>query len=624
MAVARAESSTHLCTLASMTMTATAAARDSRNWVVMGIGAGLVTVAVVVRALMSLRGYLLGDDFAVRYRAHSVPWSLDYAFQPYNDHLSPVGYSLQWVLQWAFPGSHIALVLATSVLFALSLAGLCAFAWLATQRLIALWLTTVAVGLGLFTFEVGTWWCTSLYSMTYLAFVALAIWGLARNQLRGGSSLLVAAGLLGAALSDSKGFLAVLLVFGIAAGVDLTGGGPLGLRAAWRRWQPLWWFGLALAVGSLALSAATTSGVQGTLTPGRVMTMMRDLWVVNIAPAVFGGPWWWSHVPGTEWEPVRVLPATPQLLGWRCLLLCGVGLWFIVRRRPAIAWFVPYALAYCLITTLIPVIGRAGTNLSSAAYRYTYDVVAPVTVLVVLALVPMWWQHRRTGRQVRLVIIGLVVSMGVSTWVPAAAWGRNEAKDYVRSAVQGFSTIPESQIVMPQRVPEDLVPGLLWQYANTEAVLSPQPGAPEFGDTAYGTLFGFAADGSLQTQDVLGPTSLPGPDPDCGYAVTDVPRSIPLDSDVIAWSFLARVAYFSANATTLNVAIGGQIQTVDLPASDLTSVYFPVMGPGRDVLVSVGTPGVTACVTDLRIGNRVVAGTDEVVEGPPGDPALMS
>ena len=552
-----------------------------------------------------MRGYLLQDDFAVRYRAATQGWSLDYAFEPYNDHISPFGYSLQWLLQWMFPGSHIALVLATSVLMVITLGYAAAFIWVLTGRLAAVAIACVVLGLGLFTFEVGTWWTVSLYSMTYLAFLTFALWAVARVLRSDASKVGVLAGFVGAALSDSKGFLGLILIFGVAAGIDVTGDGRLGIRGAWQRLSWVWLSGLTISGALIALSASSTSGIQGSLTLARALRMMRDLWVINIAPAVFGGPWWWDDVPTAGWAPARMLPATPLIIGLACLFLCLVGLAFIIRRRPYVSGFVSYAVVYCLATTGVPVVGRAGTELASSAYRYTYDVALPLAILMSLALVPLWWQKAEARGWVWLVPVGLAASMVVSTVAPAAAWGRNEAKDYVRRAVSGFESIPDGHVVIPQGVPEDLVPALLlWPYANTEAVLSPQPGAPSFGQFTPEPLLGFGTDGRLQRQEVVGPQSLPGPDPQCGYRITDAPRLVPLDGAVIPWEFLARIAYFSAVDTTMYVAVGGQIHAVPLPASELTAVNFPVEGPARDVLISIGTPGATVCVTEVRIGNR--------------------
>src|SRR5690606_11032336 len=128
---------------------------------------------------------------------------------------------------------------------------------------------------------------------------------------------------------------------------------------------------------------------------------------------------------------------------------------------------------------------------------------------------------------------------------PARDWMGNQARVYMANAASGFQLIPEGQTVLNQGVPEDLIhPGLMAPYANAEVVMTPVPGAPTFGTYAADRLFGFDSDGNVREQTVLGPTSLPGPDANCGYAVTTAPRSVPLDGDVIAWDFYARVAYF--------------------------------------------------------------------------------
>ncbi len=300
-------------------------------------------------------------------------------------------------------------------------------------------------------------------------------------------------------------------------------------------------------------------------------------------------------------------------VGVICLLACAGGLLAVLRRRPEIARFVPWALFYAAITTAIPVLGRSGSTLATPAFRYTFDLVLPVTILLCLSLVPLWWQPDRGRLRSWLVAGGLAVSMVISTAVPAAAWGQNESRNYMARATSGFQSIPEGQPVIRQGVPEGLVRALMWQYANTEAVMTPHPGSPSFSDTATGFLYGFAADGSVEVQEVVGPRSPEGPDQGCGYAVTTTPRIVPLEGSLIRWKFMARVAYFSQTDTTLNVAFGGRIQSVELPASELAAIYFEVSGPGDEVALSISSSDATVCVTDVRIGNRVSPSTGEVV-----------
>ncbi len=259
-----------------------------RRGAIVGIGSLIVTVTVV-RLVISLRGYFLEDDFAILYRAARQPWSVAYAFEPYNDHISPIGYSLQWILQAWFPGSHVAVVLFTGFLWAATLVLLAGLIWECTGRPRAVVLSTVVAGLGMFTFEIGTWWCTTVYSMTYLAAVSGALWALARTLRRGAPWSLVLVAFAVAALCDSKGFLSLVLLFAFASGVALRPDGAPGALGAWRMLRPLWVSSSIVASAILLLTLIKTSGLQGEPNLSRGAGMLWELWVLNIGPAVLGG-----------------------------------------------------------------------------------------------------------------------------------------------------------------------------------------------------------------------------------------------------------------------------------------------------------------------------------------------
>lgn len=209
---------THVTALAKTRVPESVSAARLRGAVLLG----LIAVLVAVRTAISLSGYLVGDDFAVRYRAAVQDWTLAYAFEPYNDHVSPIGYTLQWILQQllADPTSHSCCAPACLIATLLFLSG---FMWVITERSASVVLVCVIVGLGLFTFEVAT--CAPT---TYLAFTSLALWGLVRRLRWGSGVWQLVAGLLGALLSDSKGFFVLILLFGVTAGLAVTPDGPLG------------------------------------------------------------------------------------------------------------------------------------------------------------------------------------------------------------------------------------------------------------------------------------------------------------------------------------------------------------------------------------------------------------
>ena len=261
-------------------------------------------------------------------------------------------------------------------------------------------------------------------------------------------------------------------------------------------------------------------------------------------------------------------------------------------------------------------VARARSVVSSVAFRYTFDLAWPLALVVAITFVAPVVETGGPSRWVWSFTVGFACRLpfppscrpAIGRATPEGVRGQRHSRVL---AAAGWSVAADAG------VPPDLIdPVLMRDYANSEVVLLPEPGAPPFADHVADELFGFAADGHLARQDVAGPRALPGPDPDCGYRVSDVPRELPFDGSLIAWPFYARIAYFSGSDTELNLAVGGQIHTVPLRSGGLSAVYLPVSGPGDSVLVSLNTPGAAACVTELRIGNRQDAATGEQVPLP--------
>ena len=602
--------------------------RDVRQ----GWGAGLLsgkhvailsTVLVVVvslRASISLRGYLYADDFAFRYWAATDSLTFDYLTRSYGGHVNPIGLFNQWILQALFPGSHTALAVFTLVLWAATLVLAAMLALLLTDRWQGSVIIVAIAGLSLFGFENSTWWAAAVYAGPYQLFLVGGVVSVVASQRLGGRlwDWVAVACAVGACFSFSRGFMAPLLMFGVAALVPLTPEGPRGLRAAWRGRQKIWMSMLIASAAAILLvitrsAEIARSGFSLTEIPGYMWMLL----VNNVLPAIWGGPWRWFEIPPPNWSPIVTNPAPAT---WAMFLFAvataAAAVWIWVTRRHLRALLVGTA-TFTLIILVIAALARSGTVVESTAYRYTFDILWPVSLLLTLAVVPMRWQPARVSRGGVIVVAVICASALVSTVVPAQDWMSNQAREYMANAEATFSRIPPAQQVLDQGVPDDLIhPALMAPYANARTVMTPVPGAPIFADVAADTMYGFSPDGNVEEQTVAGPAAPPGPDPDCGYKVTDQARSIPLDGKLIAWDFYARVAYFTGVDTTLNVAVGGRIHTVPLRGGGLHAVFFRVSGPGQEVLVSAGTIGATVCVTDLTIGNRVSEQTGELIPFP--------
>ena len=580
-----------------------------------------VLVAVVLlRSVLSLRGYLYLDDFAFRYWAATSPFGTEYLLRSYGGHVNPVGLAVQWVMQVVFPGSYLALALYSLTMFALALGIFAAIVWEVTGSRGASILAVALAGVSLFGFEVTVWWAASIYAAAFQVFLLLTVYAAIR-AVRDRKSLWTYVGVAGGAgmvLSFSRGSLGAVLVFGLAAALPLVQGRPLGLREAFMRARALWVALAAVAVlgGVLVLASADRVTPQG-FSVGAMPGYAWRLLVLNVLPALWGGPWRWFELPPLEWPPILANPAPMWWAVWFAAILTMIALVAVIVKIPSLRLLVAVVFGYVFAVLVLAGVARAGALVGSVAYRYTFDLVWPLTLLMVLGVFPALNQARRVWRPGVVVMSLIVVSALMSTVVPARDWAANPGKEYMANAVSGFAQIPTGQTVIDQGVPFDLIDtGLMAPYANARTVMTPQPGAPEFGLVARDALWGWAEDGSVEEQKVVGPTSVPGPDPDCGYRVTDVPRSVPLDGKLIAWDFYARVAYFSGTDTTLNLAVGGRISSVALESGGLKAVYFPVNGPGQDVLVSVSTPGVSVCLTEIKIGNRESRRTGDVVPLP--------
>lgn len=278
-----------------------------------------VLVAVVLlRSVLSLRGYLYLDDFAFRYWAATSPFGTEYLLRSYGGHVNPVGLAVQWVMQVVFPGSYLALALYSLTMFALALGIFAAIVWEVTGSRGASILAVALAGVSLFGFEVTVWWAASIYAAAFQVFLLLTVYAAIR-AVRDRKSLWTYVGVAGGAgmvLSFSRGSLGAVLVFGLAAALPLVQGRPLGLREAFMRARALWVALAAVAVlgGVLVLASADRVTPQG-FSVGAMPGYAWRLLVLNVLPALWGGPWRWFELP--PWNGRQFWPIRPRC-GGRC------------------------------------------------------------------------------------------------------------------------------------------------------------------------------------------------------------------------------------------------------------------------------------------------------------------
>lgn len=579
-----------------------------------------VVAMTALKTAQSLPGFLYFDDFAFRYWAATQSLSVDYLLQSYGGHVNPIGLFLQWVLQAWFPGSRAALAIVPLILYLISLLLFAAIGLRLTASRGAVAIGVIYAGLVLFGFEVTVWWAANIYAGPYQVFflsgLLAALWMRGTNEWKPQALLVLSSA--GMAFSFSRGVLGIAIVAALAAALPDRDERCPGVRTTWNSARLGWGASGAVAVlgGLLVISrmgSVTRPGFEITQIPGSAWNLL----IYNLLPALWGGPWRWLEVAQEEWPSVVAVPAptVKMIIVSAAATIAVIGLIWV--RRPALRPLAVTVIGVVAAVLTIAGIARSGTLVASVAYRYTFDLVWLFALVLILVITPVMSRGWRAWAAPAAVLLVVGASAVYSTQLPARDWASNQARQYMHNAERGFSQIPSGQPILDQGVPFDLIhTGLMAPYANARTVFTPQPGAPVFADYAPEALWGFAPDGSVEKQDVEGPTSPPGKDPDCGYRVTDVAREIELDGELIPWAFYARVAYYSGFDTTLNLAVGGKIYTVPMAAGGIRAVYFPVTGPGDGVLVSIGTAGISACVTEVRIGNRVSEQTGEEIPLP--------
>ena len=360
--------------------------RSLLGWIIPALFA-----VVLLRSVLSLRGYLYLDDYAFRYWAHTSPFGYDYLLRSYGGHVNPIGLAVQWVLQAVFPGSHIALAVYSLAMFAVALGIFAAIVWQVTRSRTASVFAIAVAGVSLFGFEVTAWWAASIYAAAYQVFLLLTVYAgirAVRDRTAVWTYLGVAGG-VGMVLSFSRGSLGVLLVFGLAAALPLVEGRPLGIREAFDRARALWVALLIVALlgGSMVLAAAdrvTPEGFSVSAIPGYAWRLL----VLNVLPAVWGGPWRWFELPNQQWPPVLANPAPMWWAVWLAGLLTVIAIVALIIKRPSLRLLVAVVSGYIVAVLVLAGVARAGALVGSVAYRYTFDLVWPLTLLMILGCLP--------------------------------------------------------------------------------------------------------------------------------------------------------------------------------------------------------------------------------------------
>lgn len=566
-------------------------------------------------AWYALQGFFAHDDFLITYRAATEGPGLAYLFQDYNDHLSPGGFALAWVVTEIAPLNFAAAMLpllvmqaATSVVLWLLLVRWFGVRWSLLLPFVVFTCSPVVLTPTL-------WWAYGVQLLPTMLAMVGALFA-HTGYLRDGRTSQAVAGLLWTAaglLFYEKAGLIPLLLFGVTVLLAPAGQRNPIMWAA-RSHVRVWLAYGALLAAYVVLYLVLTDG--SSREPVAVRTVPELAWrmiVDSLLVPSLGLPIDAPHGDGAA--QVAAPPVGFEVLAVGVGAVVLVAGWLVGRRRASYAW----ALlgAYLIIDVALvavarlPLIGPA----IGADMRYIADAVLVTVLCATFAfLVP---RRQRTvlllapRRRVRLgapvlavAVLAVAIGTTASTMRLAPEMRFSAARDYVTTARAALAEHGDI-VLYDARVPREVMTPWFGPDRRTSRVLGQLKEAPRF-DAPDSQLY--LLDRTGRPTEVAGigdaVAGVAGPIDECGYAVTDRWSAIPLTSTVDGRR-LVRLSYFTARAGLATVIAGSTRTRVHLDEG-AHRLYVPIDGVVSRIEIKRNTPVEAVCVTGVVVGRPVI------------------
>jgi len=591
------------------------------------VAVALIGVQLGFRAWVTWSSWFTGDDFVFIARMTNDGTSLSTALEPHGGHLMPAGLYLSWLSDALSPYDYrfnALVLLALQAAADLGLLVLLVRMFGARPGILpplALYLFTV------FTVPLAVWWAAGI---NQFALHAALFWGLValvtHLRTRGWGSLLAAAAAVVVGLAFYEKTILVLVAYGIVA-LAYFATGTFGERVGhlWSTYRPgvLLLGGLGAAYVGLYVRSGLNFSPRGAGGDplGEVISNMT---VQSAIPGLVGGPLAWADA-----EP-GALPAVGNLMALASVVVVVlVGREIHLGRLHSLrAWAVPgfFLVADVLLVTA----ARASLVGPRVAldYRYAAELGAATAIGLALATMPLIGALESSGprpsvppdpdrpgdqghrghllghpdRVAALTAVIAVLGL-VSSVQYADRWQDNlRAKDWFghllptlersKSPVPLVDAVVPDYIVSPLEGPDNLLSHLLVSLR----------GHVSFPEVATDQLL--IADDSGRLRPVGVPptrSAPPGPQPGCGYAISDADVSIPLDGPISYDGFWVRIGYLSSARSPVVVSAGdSSYSTVLLPG--VHALYVRGGGTFESVSISRLSAGVTMCTDDVHVG----------------------
>ncbi|QCQ93549.1 hypothetical protein E7742_21605 [Rhodococcus sp. SGAir0479] len=576
---------------------------------VLSVAVALVAFQLVVRGLVAFSGDFYWDDLILISRSggYGAP-SGDFLFYDHDGHLMPGAFLVAWIsttlapLDWAVP--------------AVTLIALQALASLAVLRVLRLLLGSRPVLLLPFAFYLFSpltlpsfaWWAAGLNSLPMqiaLAWVA----GDALRLLRTGRVRYAVSGTAVTVLALAffeKSVLVPIAAFVIVALTNHVDGIDRPVRAALVRGRMLWIPLVVVVAGWAALYLHFTHSRLVVPSATQTAGLAHHGTSLGLVPTLLGGPWGWDRWPPSP--PWATPPVVLVVVGW--LAVAAALVWSLrYRQRTAGVWV--SLLVYVAVSEAAMILTRSGPD-TAYELAQTLRYVADSAVVIAIGWALLARAPRRPGPRplprprpvlVAALVVLFVASSLWSTVTFVQRWQDNPTVAYLangRASLDANRSAP----LLDQPVSIYVLLPVAYPHNTTSRIFGPLRDRPEFArSTDYLQLFDDS--GKLVPAAVTSTRSIgQGPEPGCGYRITDEPTELPLDGPLIDWEWTAQLNYFASADGALDVSLNRSGDTVRVPVeAGLNRAFVRLYGAGDAVRVRSATDGLTVCIGAGPVGS---------------------
>lgn len=583
-----------------------AMARDSFRSPVGMVAVVVIAVQALWRGSAVAGGFFTQDDYLMLQRAADLSMGVEHLTASHAGEFSPIGNLLVWattqVAGFSWGGvTFVVVVLQTAA---------AALTWVVlTQVLEDRWVKVPLLTVACFTpLTLGPtmWWALA---STHLPTVVLLLAGLSallahmRHEWRAGVPL-AALCLVLVLLCSDRGLALPLVSFVVVAAMLRPD--DLGVRdrlvTAASRYSRLWLLLLVAVVVRALVGVGRGNSGYGWPQSFDDMSYVVEQYVRQGVSGLVGGPWI-GTMSSTVLEPEARWPLAVAVL--LCLLLAVP----VIRclRHPVVLVAGIGLVVTFLLGAVVLLLTKEGLSAMGMVSRFVADVVPAVVVVLALALrktvVPT--DLRRfvvgwSGVAAVVLAVVLVVSAAITSRTMMPTLKNEDDRAYVDQIRTGLELDPRI-VLVDGPVPEGIMSAMFGSVAKVSTVVGLLPQQPTFGMPSDSLRM---VDGAGILRDVdlsFAVASRPGPDGDCGWAVTGPGTTIPMQSEVVAGAHVLEVGYLASTDSYAELVAGEASVRIPVRAG-LHEIQVPVTSEFSEVTLTLDDPGQTLCVGALTAG----------------------